>query len=377
MCPTGTLVHAYRERLPTHPNIVIETIHSAIVYVRVGDEVVKYAPPTRLRRFDLFLIDEASQIEDPVAIRLQMALSELPHDHTLVVAADYRQLQPIAGGGEVLRWCLKGMDPFYLTEVHRTNDPQLLSFLQTIRKDQPSRSYLQKNWRPRTLPADLSRALRVAQVLQQRRGHHFMWLCVTNKGADRINSMSLTNLGVSEAQRKLGYDGDPNVKAGIIFIQPGLWIRLCRNLEKTRGFVNGALAQVVDVLSKDRSGRVNVFTARLSTGAMVLVHPITIGQRTFLPCCYGYATTIRRSQGSSLHLGALYFDHCYPPDRGYGYVGASRFRSLSGLFHYGRVRRSDWLPIGAVKPHWDLARTSASISDDSARVLIRFDYVIL
>ena len=34
MCPTGTLVHAYRERLPVHPNITVETIHSATVMMR-------------------------------------------------------------------------------------------------------------------------------------------------------------------------------------------------------------------------------------------------------------------------------------------------------------------------------------------------------
>ena len=36
-----------------------------------------------------------------------------------------------------------------------------------------------------------------------------------------------------------------------------------------------------------------------------------------------------------------------PPQRGYGYVVASRFRSKEGLFHVGRIRRTDWLPVGA------------------------------
>ena len=70
------------------------------------------------------------------------------------------------------------------------------------------------------------------------------------------------------------------------------------------------------------------------------------GKATFLPCAYGYATTVRKAQGASLDGVALYFDHCYPPERGYGYVGASRARTKAGLYHYGRVRRSDWLPVG-------------------------------
>ena len=28
-------------------------------------------------------------------------------------------------------------------------------------------------------------------------------------------------------------------------------------------------------------------------------------------------------------------------------MGASRFRSKDGLFHFGRIRRTDWLPVGA------------------------------
>ena len=126
--------------------------------------------------------------------------------------------------------------------------------------------------------------------------------------------------GVTSAQLQRGYQGDENAQAGKMYIKPGLWIRLTRNLDKTRGFVNGALAQVEEVLSTDATG-VNVFTAKLSIGTMVLVHPIVMNKKVFLPCSYGYATNIRRAQGSSLHLGGLYFDHSYPPEKGYGYVG--------------------------------------------------------
>ena len=131
-----------------------------------------------------------------------------------------------------------------------------------------------------------------------------MWLCVTNKGANEINSMALKYSKITDAEREHGYSGDANASAGKMFIRSGLWIRLTRNLDKVRGFVNGALAEVMTVLSEDRTG-VNAFTARLSTGSMVLVHPIRLGRQLFLPCTYGYATTIRRAQGSSLYLGAL------------------------------------------------------------------------
>jgi len=243
MCPTGTLVHAYRERLPNHRNIVIETIHSAMVIIRENDAVVMYAPPSRLRKFDLFLIDEASQIENEIAIRLRMAMAELRHHHVLVVAADYRQLQPIAGGGEMIRWCLT-MTQFHLTEVHRTGDKELLEFLNIIRKDQPTRFYLHQFWQGRHLSSDLGFAMQQAKLLAAKRNKHFMWLCVTNKGADTINHKALEQDGVTEAELASGYPGDSNAAAGTMYIKPGLWIRLSRNLDKQRGFVNGALAQV-------------------------------------------------------------------------------------------------------------------------------------
>ena len=34
------------------------------------------------------------------------------------------------------------------------------------------------------------------------------------------------------------------------------------------------------------------------------------------------------------------------PDPGYAYVGASRCRTAAGLYHFGRIRRSDWRPVG-------------------------------
>jgi len=64
----------------------------------------------------------------------------------------------------------------------------------------------------------------------------------------------------------------------------------------------------------------------------VLVHPVNLDGKTFVPCSYGYAMTIRRSQGSTLELGALYFDRPRP-DRGYACVGDSRFRNRGLAFH--------------------------------------------
>ena len=135
-------------------------------------------------------------------------------------------------------------------------------------------------------------------------------------------------LGITEAELATGYLCDPSTKSELrILARPGLLIRLSRNFDKQRGFVNGALAEVCEALRGN-----SIFTARLvGSGNMVLVHPMEEQGAIFLPCCYGYGSTIRRSQGADLDLGCIYFDQKMSARRVYGYVAASRFKSRAGL----------------------------------------------
>ena len=84
LCSIGTLVHSYRDRLPDVDNIVVETIQSGFAIQRQYDKLVDYAPPSRLRRDDLILVDEASQIEDHVTTLLLMGIQELPQQLKLL-----------------------------------------------------------------------------------------------------------------------------------------------------------------------------------------------------------------------------------------------------------------------------------------------------
>ena len=338
LCPTGALVHAYRDRLPASDRIVVETIHSGFQISRKADLVAQYMPPSRLRRYDLFLIDEASQIEDHIAQKLLVALGELPQRPYVVIAADYQQLRPV-GGGIMLKELCARLRTIRLRTIHRTRDADLLAFLQLVRLYQPLKSIVEDFFRGRILEGDLCQAVaRTLSWMSAQQGRVFVWLCVTNAGADRVNRAVLAHLGLDPMD---GFRGDPKVGSGRVVVRTGLYVRLTRNLDKDRGFVNGAIGVIEVVLSAEEG----VFLARLTTGTLVLVHPITEGNDTFLPCAYGYATTIRRAQGASLDAGCLFFDHCYPPERGYAYVGASRFRTKAGLYLYGKVRRTDWLPV--------------------------------
>ncbi len=92
--------------------------------------------------------------------------------------------------------------------------------------------------------------------------------------------------------------------------------------------------------------RKDVFVAKTPTGVRILVHPVMYDGEHFMPFCYGYAMTIRRSQGSTMEMVGLWFDHKYPADRGYAYVGSSRVRRADDLYLMGKIRRTDWLPVG-------------------------------
>ena len=65
-----------------------------------------------------------------------------------------------------------------------------------------------------------------------------------------------------------------------------------------------------------------------------------------------------------MNLPSIYFDqHRYAAGRGYGYVGISRFRSRRGCFLYGKLRQTDFLPVGEEKEDEVLERGYLSLSD--------------
>ena len=181
------------------------------------------------------------------------------------------------------------------------------------------------------------------KCIQESTGEPFVWLTSTNKGAAEVCEAALACEGIYEADLKTGYLCDPNSKSHLnILARPGLLIRLTRNQDKVRGFVNGALAVIVESLKGNE-----VFTARLvGTKNMVLIHPMEEQGARFLPCCYGYATTIRRAQGADLRQGCIYMNQKRRAGRGYGYVAVSRFVKRKDCYLFGKLRVTDFLPVG-------------------------------
>ena len=73
----------------------------------------------------------------------------------------------------------------------------------------------------------------------------------------------------------------------------------------------------------------------------------------------------RRAQGADLHHGCIYMDQLKRvATRGYAYVAASRFKSKSGCFLYGKLRVSDFLPVGEPRADEVTERGYYSESDE-------------
>lgn len=157
----------------------------------------------------------------------------------------------------------------------------MLNFLAHARVHQPSRRCLEEFFAGRRLPRDLDMAVQKALRLERETGRGFTFLTVTSKGAKQLNLARL-RAEFPEAARKIeGLDGcivgDPQAEAGLLWLQPGMRVRLTRNLDKDRGFVNGSSGIIETMLTKD------TFVLRTRQGNRILVHPVTDRGETFVP----------------------------------------------------------------------------------------------
>ena len=138
LCPTGQLVATYRQRLPDTELIRIETIHAGMAIYRETEALVNHAPPSTLRKYDAILLDECSQIDNSLARNVVYAIDELPQKPFVAIAADYQQLQPVGSSGYLSRLSAK-LPTITLNTIYRTDDPDLLDFLNMVRDQQPHR----------------------------------------------------------------------------------------------------------------------------------------------------------------------------------------------------------------------------------------------
>ena len=243
----------------------------------------------------------------------------------------------------------------------RSTDENLLRFLDIARGSQPTKETLRDFFEDRIFSRDRHVTMRKLLDLEKERDKEIVVLTVTNHEADKWNRarLAIEFPQVIEAMETCMVRGDPEFMTGPLEVAPQVRLRLTKNLDKDRGFVNGAMTVVQHVLRKD------VYVVARSDGVLNLVHPTRDNKgRTMVPATYAYATTIRRVQGATLPAVALRFDRRLP-DRGYAFVGASRVRAKTDVYHISCLRRTDWLPVGKANPQKEQLQTSCESIDSS------------
>ena len=258
--------------------------------------------------YDLIILDEVSQVDSDSWAKLQTALGELCPGPFIVFVGDFQQLQPICGPPRLQRdldrQVQQGHMPLIELQHHqaaRSVDPEMLDFLTMARVQQPSRAVLEDFFRGRVWSGDIHQAVQKARQLEAASSKPFTFLTVTNRGAERINLARLSMEYPTEAGILANGGGIP-AELGTVVLAPGMRMRLTYNVDKDKGFVNGNSGIIRALLRKD------VFILQSTQNVSILVHPITVKGRKFLPVTYGWATTMRRAQGATLDHVGLWFD---------------------------------------------------------------------
>ena len=230
----------------------------------------------------------------------------------------------------------------------------MLAFLNKIRCRQPSRAELEEFFADRIWESDLQAAARKSLRMEVTENRNFMFLTVTNKAAAALNQARL-QLEFPEEARQLAEGRGWPAEVGRVLLASHMRVRLTHNVNKDEGFVNGNMGHIRKMLRSD------VFIMESSQQTSILVYPVTVKGQKYLPVSYGYATTMRRAQGATLDAVGLLFDRRLP-DRGYAYVGTSRAKSRSSVYHLGHLRQTDWLPVGGdpSQEHTSLSALSES-----------------
>ena len=85
--------------------------------------------------------------------------------------------------------------------------------------------------------------------MEEATGQVFTWLTTTNAGAAEVCRAALGLRGIGEGDNARWYLPDPASKSTLpILARPGIVIRLTKNFDKQRGFVNCAVGTVYESL---------------------------------------------------------------------------------------------------------------------------------
>ncbi|XP_072297936.1 ATP-dependent DNA helicase PIF1 [Eucyclogobius newberryi] len=288
------------------------------------------------------IIDEVSMVEARYFDKLESVARSVRRSTEpfggiqLIVCGDFLQLPPVSKGKEKASFCFQSRSwrkvihvNMELTEVRRQTDQSFISLLQAVRVG-------------RVTEEVTSRLLHSAYHSIERDGILATRLCTHKDDVELTNQNKLQQLpGAVRAFEAL--DSDPALEKTIdahspvsrlLQLKAGAQVMLTKNLDVSRGLVNGARGVVVS-FDTQKHGYPRV---RFLCGVTEVMKPerwvFKSGggvhlSRQQLPLKLAWAISIHKSQGMTLDCVEISLARVF--ESGQAYVALSRARSLEGL----------------------------------------------
>ncbi|XP_019967950.1 ATP-dependent DNA helicase PIF1 [Paralichthys olivaceus] len=288
------------------------------------------------------IIDEVSMVEARFFDKLESVARSVRRSTEpfggiqLIICGDFLQLPPVSKGKEKASFCFQARSwrkviqvNMELTEVRRQTDQTFISLLQAVRVGRVTEEVTAK-------------LLKSAYHNIERDGILATRLCTHKDDVELTNENKLQQLPGSVRVFE-AIDSDPDLVKNIdlhspvsrlIQLKVGAQVMLTKNLDVTRGLVNGARGVVVAF----ESGKHGLPRVRFLCGVTEVlkqerwVFKSSGGihlSRQQLPLKLAWAISIHKSQGMTLDCVEISLARVF--ESGQAYVALSRARSLEGL----------------------------------------------
>ncbi|XP_035027230.2 ATP-dependent DNA helicase PIF1 [Hippoglossus stenolepis] len=288
------------------------------------------------------IIDEVSMVEAQFFDKLESVARSVKRSTEpfggiqLIICGDFLQLPPVSKGKENATFCFQARSwrkviqvNMELTEVRRQTDQTFISLLQAVRVGRVTEEVTAK-------------LLKSAYHNIERDGILATRLCTHKDDVELTNENKLQQLPGSVRVFE-ALDSDPGLVKTIdvhspvnrlIQLKVGAQVMLAKNLDVTRGLVNGARGVVVAF----ESGKHGLPRVRFLCGVTeVLKQERWVFKsgggihlsRQQLPLKLAWAISIHKSQGMTLDCVEISLARVF--ESGQAYVALSRARSLEGL----------------------------------------------
>lgn len=301
----------------------------------------------RLREVEGFILDEVSMIPAS-ALEIAECLARAARESSLpwggmrvIVVGDFAQLPPVTRSGQKREWTFQsptwqqsGFQVVELSHSHRSYDQNFLDVLKDVRVGKVT---------------DIVRQYLSSRMMEHDENDDITRLFPRRDQAEYLNQKKLSQISTPEVRIPSIYLGENKLVEALkrnspiadeIVLKVGCQVLFLQNDPQKR-WVNGTRGTVVEihpekiVIEKETWRHVTVektqFSLQDATGktvASVINFPLTLA----------YATTIHKSQGST--LDDLWVDLSRLWEPGHAYVALSRLRLGSGLRLLGWSQRS-------------------------------------